>query len=518
MKWSIGKIATKRALFTPDNIAIIYEDIPISYRRFNEETNRVANFLKSKGIKKGDRIAVVLYNCVEFLNIYMAAAKLGIIFVPLNFRLVAPELKYQINRCGCRLIVFHDDFIKNIEPLINATTVEKDKFICIRVNPHQPLPQWARDYDEVIKTYPAQEPEPDELVDLNDPLIILYTSGVAGDPKGAVLSHGQTYFKNFQIILYTDMREEDKVLFQSPLCHSAGLCAVATPTLCRGATLIMRKKFDAHEFAKDIERYKVTILFGLTTMFRFMLRSGALDNVDLSSVRIAFGGGERTPPSLLDQLAKKGLYLQMGFGQTENSAMALMPKHAINKKKGSCGLPNFFSDIWIVNEKGERLPPGEVGEIVTVGPNVMSGYWDMPEETKKTIVNGILHTGDVGYIDEDGYLYIVDRLKDMYRSGAENVYPAEVERILIEHPKIENVAIIGVPDEKWGETGKAFIQVKEGEKLTKEEILDFLEGKIARYKFPTKFEFVDSLPLTAWGKIKKIALKEKEMKKYRSGD
>lgn len=515
MKWSIGKIASKRAIFTPDNIAIIYEDVPITYRELNLQTNKVANFLKDKGIKKGDRIAVVLYNCVEFLTTYMAAAKLGIIFVPLNFRLVAPELKYQINKCGCRLLIFHDEFIQNIEPIKDEITVEKDKFFCIRLDPQRRLPEWVMDFDESVKSYSSDEPEIEELVDLNDPLMILYTSGVSGDPKGAVISHLQTYFKNFQIILYTDMREEDRVLFQSPLCHSAGLCAVATPTLCRGATLLMRRRFDPFEFAKDIERYKATIVFALTTMFRFMLKSGALDNIDTSSVRVTFGGGERTPQSLLDELAKKGLYLQMGFGQTENSAMALMPKHAIKKKKGSCGLPNFFTDIWIVDEKGRKLPPGQIGEIVAIGPNVMSGYWDMPEETEKTIVDGVLHTGDLGYMDEDGYLYIVDRIKDMYRSGAENVYPAEVERILIEHPKIENVAIIGVPDEKWGETGKAFIQVKKGEKLEVEEILDFLKGKVAKYKFPTKFEFVDSLPLTAWGKVKKIALKEMEMKKYK---
>ncbi len=515
MKWNVGKIATKRAIFTPDNIAIIYEDKAISYREFNLETNKVANFLLKKGIKKGDRIAVVLYNCVEFLTIYMAAAKLGVIFVPLNFRLVAPELKYQLNRCGCRLAIFHDDFIKNIEPIKNEVTIEKDKFICLRLDQQNGCPEWASDYYEVINDSSYEEPELDELIDLDDPLMILYTSGVSGDPKGAIISHGQTYFKNFQIILYTDMRESDKVLFQSPLCHSAGLCAVATPTLCKGATLLMRRKFDPWQFSKDIEKYRATIVFGLTTMFRFILRSGALDNVDLSSIRVAFGGGERTPESLLDELAKKGLYLQMGFGQTENSAMALMPRHAVEKKKKSCGLPNFFTDIWIVNKKGEKLPPGEVGEIVAVGPNVMSGYWDMPEETKKTIVDGVLHTGDLGYMDEDGYLYIIDRLKDMYRSGAENVYPAEVERILIEHPKIENVAIIGVPDEKWGETGKAFVQLKKGENLTKEEILEFLEGKIAHYKFPTKFEFVDSLPLTGWGKIKKIELKEREMKEYK---
>lgn len=515
MKWSIGKIATKRALFTPDNIAIIYEDTPITYKEFNEETNKVAHFLKDKGIKKGDRIAVVLYNCVEFLTIYMAAAKLGVIFVPLNFRLVAPELKYQINKCGCRLLIFHDDFLKNIEPIKDEITVEKDKFFCIRLDPEKELPVWVEDFKQV-NNYPSHEPEPDELVDLDDPLMILYTSGVSGDPKGAVISHLQTYFKNFQIILYTDMREADKVLFQSPLCHSAGLCAVATPTLCRGATLLMRRKFNPHEFAKDIEKYRATIVFALTTMFRFMLNSGALDNIDTSSVRVTFGGGERTPQNLIDELAKKGLYLQMGFGQTENSAMALMPKHAIEKKRGSCGLPNFFTEIWIEDENGKKLPPGQIGEIVAIGPNVMSGYWGMPEETKKTIRDGVLHTGDLGYMDEDGYLYIVDRIKDMYRSGAENVYPAEVERILIEHPKIENVAIIGVPDEKWGETGKAFIQVKKGEKLTVEEILNFLDGKVAKYKFPTKFEFVDSLPLTAWGKVKKIALKEMEMKRQQA--
>lgn len=510
MKWSIGKILSKRAILTPNKAAIIYEDTPITYKALDEEVNRVGNFFQVKGLRKGDRIAVDLLNCPEFLACYFAAAKLGLIFVPLNFRLVSRELEYQLRVCTCRLLVFHDEFAKYVEPIRSSIYVERDKFICVKRNgAERPgCPEWAADYNESIKSCSADEPEPVEPIDLDDPLAILYTSGVSGDPKGAVISHGQTYFKNFQIINYTDMRQDDVFLFQSPLCHSAGLCVVATPALCRGATLLIRARFDPAQFALDIEKYRATLMFGLTTMFRFVLETGMLDHINVSSVRVIFGGGERTPESLIRNLAERGLNLQTGYGQTENSAMVLMPKDAIKSKQGSCGLPNFFSNVWIQDEKGERLPPGEIGEIVATGPNVMSGYWNMPEETAKTIVDGMLHTGDLGYADEDGFFYIVDRAKDMYRSGGENVYPAEVERILADHPKIENVAIIGIPDEKWGETGKAFIVCKNGGRLTKEEIIQFLDGKVARYKFPMQVEVLDFLPMTCWGKIKKSALKK----------
>jgi fatty-acyl-CoA synthase len=513
MKWNIGKIASKRALFTPDNNAIIYEDTPITYKELNNKVNQVGAFFKEQGLKKGDRIAVALLNCPEFLFCYLAAAKLGLIFVPLNFRLVSRELEYQINKSGVRLLVFHDKVIKNIEPIRSQLTVEKDKFIYLKSfdSKDRNCPNWAVDYHNTTAKFPIDEPAPDEPIDMDDPLAILFTSGVTGDPKGAVISHGQTYFKNLQIIIYTDMRQDDVFLFQSPLCHSAGLCAVATPALCRGAALLMRAKFDPVLFARDIAKYKASIVFGLTTMFRFVLRTGELDKIDLSSVRVVFGGGERTPKTLIEELAKKGLPLQIGFGQTENSAMALMPRDAVLKKNGSCGLPNFFTDMWIQDDEGNLLLPGQIGNIVVSGPNVMSRYWDLPAETEETLKNGLLYTGDLGYFDEDGFLYVVDRAKDMYRSGGENVYPAEVERILADHPKIENVAIIGVPDDKWGETGMAFILPRQGQTLTKNEVLAFLNGKLARYKFPRQFKFVDSLPLTLWGKVRKSLLKEKNL-------
>jgi fatty-acyl-CoA synthase len=513
MEWDVGKIASKRAMLNPEKAAVIYEDISVTYKMLNDETNRIAHFFQDKGLKKGDRISVDLFNCPEFLACYLAAAKLGLIFVPLNYRLVSRELEYQLNRCGSRLLVFDSEVVKNIEPIRSSTQVETDKFLCLKGKSadSSACPPWALDYHEIIRNYPTHEPIVDEPIDLDDPLVILFTSGVAGDPKGAVISHGQTYFKCFQIILYTDMREDDVFLFQSPLCHSAGLAAVATPALCHGATLLMRKNFDPEQFGLDIERYRATIVFGLTTMFRFVLQSGVLDRINASSVRVLFGGGERTPATLVQELAKRGLYLQMGFGQTENSAMILMPKDFVKQKRASVGVPNFYTEAWIENEKGEKLLPGEIGEIVARGPNVMSGYWDLPEETSRAVVKGKLHTGDLGYIDEDGFFYIVDRAKDMYRSGAENVYPAEVERVLADHPKIENVAIIGILDEKWGETGKAFIMCAPGETLTKEEVLRFLNGKVARYKFPTHIEFVDSLPVTSWGKVKKAELKERHI-------
>lgn len=511
MEWDVGCIIRKRAMITPEKTALIYEDDPVSYKELNDKTNQFARFLQEKGLKKGDRISVLLLNCPEFLEVYFAAAKLGLIFVPLNFRLVGPELEYQLNNCGSRLIVFHDSFARNLQSIRPDIQVEEDKYLFVKTGlPDCPdCRDWAVDYNEAIKEMPSEEPKPEEPVEFDDPLAIMYTSGVTGDPKGAVLSHEQTYFKNFQIMLYTDMRADDIFLSQLPLFHSGGLFISLTPTFCRGATFIMRQSFKPEDFVADIEKYRATIVFALTTMWRFVLQSGALDQVDVSGVRMVLGGGERTPLSMLDQLVKKGLYMQQGFGQTENSAMMVLPKKDMQRKKGSIGLPGFFTDIWIQDEAGRKLPPGEIGEIVASGPTVMSGYWNMPEQTAEAIVNGVLHTGDLGYRDEEGFFYIVDRAKDMYRSGGENVYPAEVEKVLIDHPKIANVAIIGVPDEKWGETGMAFIVVEKGEILTKEEILAFLDGKVARYKFPRHVKFLDELPMTASGKMKKVELKEK---------
>jgi len=517
VEWNVGYIPYKRAIFSPERTAVICEDVPVSYRELNEGINRCAHLLMRKGIRKGDRVAVLLLNCIEFLEIYFAASKIGAILVPLNWRLVGPELEYQLNNCGSRLLAFHDSFLGSVDLIRGRLKVEQDKFVFLASNSQlsqgfklPDCPEWAEDYHKVVKDQPSMEPMPEQPVGLGDPLAILYTSGVTGNPKGAVVSHLQTFFKNFQVGIYVDAQQDDVVIAQMPLFHSGGLFIVATPALNSGMTLVMRRGFDGGEFAQDIQRYRGTIVFALTTMWRLILDTGRLDQIDVSSVRCVVGGGERTPPSLFEELAKRSLYMQQGFGQTENSAMMLLPREDIQRKMGSIGKPGFFTDIWIADGNGRKLPPGEIGEICAKGPTVMSGYWGMPEETLKTITKGgVLHTGDLGYTDEDGYFYIVDRAKDMYRSGGENVYPAEVEKVLMAHPKISLAAIVGVPDERWGETGMAFIVPASNETITAEEILEYLKGKVAKYKYPTLFRFMAELPLTATMKVRKAELKEK---------
>ncbi|MBI5843416.1 MAG: AMP-binding protein [Deltaproteobacteria bacterium] len=513
VQWDVGYIIYKRAVQHPEKTAIIFEDEPVTYRALNEGANRCAHYLQKKGLKKGDRMAVLMLNCIEFLELYFGAAKLGVVFVPLNWRLVGPELEYQINDCAARLIVFHDSFLGSVDGIKGRLTVEEDKFVFAKSgNPGQPTcPAWAEDYHDKLNGRQAAEPRPDTPVEMDDPLAIVYTSGVTGNPKGAVLSHGQTFFKCFQTALYTseDAGGDQVMVAQMPLFHSGGLFIVATPSIFGGITLIMRRNFNPDEFAEDIQRYRATIVLALTTMWRFILATGKLDQIDVSSVHTVLGGGERTPPSLFDELAKRGLYMQQGFGQTECSAMTLMPKADIQRKMGSIGKSGFFTHVWVGDKNGNELPPGEIGDILAKGPTVMSGYWNLPEATRRTITDGILHTGDLGYKDEEGFLYIVDRAKDMYRSGGENVYPAEVEKVISGHPKVQNVAIIGVPDDKWGETGMAFILPMPGQEITKEEIVEYLQGKVAKYKHPTRFEFVAELPLTATMKVKKSELKEK---------
>ena len=516
VEWSVGYIPYKRALMAPHKNAVIYEDRAITYQELNERINRCAHFLVKRGIKKGDRVAVVLLNCLEFLELYFASAKLGIIFVPLNWRLAGPELEYQLNDSGARMLVFHDSFLGSVDLIRMSLKVERDKFIYLRSDSTLPpgfelpkCPDWAEDYRALVQENPRDEVIPDCPVVLDDPLAIVYTSGVTGNPKGTIVSHLQTFFKNFQVGIYVDGHADDVLIAQMPLFHSGGLFIVSTPALNMGMTMVMRRGFDANEFAEDIQRYKGTIVFALTTMWRLILETGKLDQIDVSSVRCVIGGGERTPPSLFDELAKRGLFMQQGFGQTENSAMMLLPREDIHRKMGSIGKPGFFTEIWIAGEDGKRLPPGEIGEIMAKGPTVMSGYWNMHDETAATINDGALHTGDLGYMDEEGYYYIVDRAKDMYRSGGENVYPVEVEKVLATHPRISQVAIIGVPDEKWGEVGMGFIVPADNQEIPLSEIQDFLKGKVARYKFPRTYHFVKELPLTATMKVKKSELKAK---------
>jgi len=503
MEFTVGTLLTKWSVYTPDKTAVIFDDKEISYRELNENVNRTANYLLAKGIKKGDRVSEILQNCPELLYLYFAAAKIGAVFCPINIRLTAEEIQYQLNDSGSRFLLFDDSLAEKVEAVRLNASIEKEGYCCADGN----VPEWATDYKRELMNCSTDEPHLSEPVDWEDIQIIMYTSGTTGNPKGAMLSHRKTFFNTLNAFFYHELRVEDIVLSPYPLFHSAGLLIYGTPALSRGATILLRKTYTPEQMLKDIETYKVTTFGAVTTVLKRIMDSGLIDDYDLSSVRIFGGGGEKTPIDLIERLASKGLNLQQRMGQTETSTICSLPRRDTLRKKGSIGLPVIYADVKIVDESGKEMPPGEKGEIVVKGPTVMSGYWNKPEETAKTIRDGILHTGDLAYRDEEGYFYIVDRIKDMYRSGGENVYPAEVEKLLLANPKISQVAIIGVPDPKWTEVGKAFIVTKEGESITKAEVLEFLEGKVAKFKMPVYVQFMDSLPATAAGKVRKIELK-----------
>ena len=483
------------------------KETQFTYRTLNDRTNRAANHLLAKGVEKGDRVAALLFNCNEFLEIYFACAKLGVIFVPLNWRLAPQELEYQLCDSGSRFLVVHDAFQDKIDPIRSKIPVQEGNFCIVG---GRALP-WGSKYEDILLMYPDTEPETKEEVGLEDPQMIMYTSGATGIPKGVLMSHRKTLFNTLNADIYYDsLRPEDRFFSPLPLFHSGGLLMMATPILYRGGTYITTRTFDPGQCLKLIEKYRVTIFVAMATMMNMILNSTRVEDYNLSSLRYVLSGGEKTPLSLFERLSEKGIYFTQAFGQTENSSILVLPYQDASRKRGSVGLSVFHCEVKLIDEQGDEVSRGSIGEIVVKGPTVMTGYWNKPEETSKAIINGWLHTGDLGRTDEEGYFYIVDRKKDMYRSGGENVYPAEIEKVLYNHPKILEAAIIGVPDERWGETGKAFIVLKSGEEMTKEEVMQFLIGKIGKYKFPTYVEFVKNLPHTESGKVRKVTLMEGE--------
>ena len=511
IQWNIGKIIQKWALATPEKQAIIVDGKSQTYDELNCEANKIAHAFNEMGLRKGDRIAVLCFNCIEVASAYIAAAKLGLVFIPLNNRLTSKELLFQLTNSGSSALILDEPLSDRIEPIIEELGFPSSRILSVSsFDPEsETTTDWHTSLKETIVTMPSREPEPTEPVLLNDPLAIIYTSGTTGAPKGAVVSHLETHFKCLQVILYGDLRQDDKWFTMMPLFRSGGMFVALTPILLRGATLITSKNFNGKRFLEYCKKYKPSVLLASTTMWRLILKDIDPGESYFDSVRVCFGGGEVTPMSLIEQLENIGIQMRMGFGQTENSFMASQSVEHIKSHYGAVGRAGFFTDIWIQNKQGETAVPGEIGEIVARGPTVMSGYWDLPEKTAETIVDGVLHTGDLGYIDEDGHIFLSGREKDMYRTGGENVYPAEIENILSDHPDIHDASVIGVTDPDWGETGKAFIVLEKDATLSKGDILAFLNSKLARYKLPKHFEFIDALPVNDSGKALKNELRKR---------
>ena len=506
---NIGDWIRKWSFLQPHKRALIFEDCPFTYQEINQRTNQLCHFLHDLGVQKGDRVSVLLYNCHQYIEIFFALSKIGAILVPLNWRLAAPELKFIIKDSGSRIIIFDSEFeevIASIRPHLNLSNGD---YISLGT----PCPDWTKDYEKGLLECSVQEPPLQISVGDEDPHIFMYTSGTTGTPKGAILSHRKTFFNALNADIFYNLTSKDIMIVSRPMFHSGGLLVEAAPVLYKGGTLILKKRFRSHEILETIQKYRVTLLEMAATVYQFILQECDLTQYDLSSIRCYFTGGERVSKAVLKEFYRKGITISQIFGQTEASTItSLSPDDAV-LKIGSVGLPVFHGEVRIVDKTGKDASPGEIGEIIIKGPTLMSGYWNRLDLTAETIRDGWLYTGDLARMDEEGYIYIVDREKDMYVSGGENIYPAEIEKVLHTHPKIFDAGIVGVPDEKWGEVGKAFIVLKPRETMGNGEAFEFLKGKVAKYKIPKYVEYIEELPKTASGKIQKFLLKERHQNK-----
>jgi fatty-acyl-CoA synthase len=507
-KINVGQWISKWAAIRPEKIALYSDGRPFTYRVLNGRSVRVANLLNDLGVVKGDRVGALLYNSNEYIEVYFALSRMGAILVPINWRLVPAEVEFILNDSGATALFFGSEFTDLVGKIRGAEALPIKNFVCIGDR----APSWAVEYEKALEVRPTVFPSMPTEVEGEDANIIMYTSGTTGVPKGAILSHRKTFFNILNANIFYGLTHEDVMLIPRPLFHSGGLLVEALPTLYKGGTIITQKRFRPVEMLKAIETYKVTVAEPPATTLRTILEQCDLGEYDLSSVKCWFTGGERVPPSLIKDYKERGITISQIYGQTETSTIAWLPVADAHRKIGSVGIPVFHGDVRVVNKDGDQVRPGEIGEIVVSGHITMSGYWGKPELTKDTIKNGWLHTGDLAMVDEEGFFYVVDREKDMFISGGENVYPAEIEKVYLENPKVLNVACVGVPDKKWGEVGMLAIVLKDGETMSDEEALTFCDGKLARYKMPKLVRFLPELPMTAAQKIKRNDLRDAYLK------
>ncbi len=468
--------------FTPDAEALY--DVGTgrrwTYRQLFLDSRRWAAKLTSLRVSRGDRVAVLAHNRGETLALLFAVAELGAILFPMNHRLSTAELQWQLDHAEPSVLLADDE---HMDVLPGA----------------HPL------------TLPAQVPPVSGLPgsQLDDHWVLMYTSGTSGKPKGALLTHRQLHWNAVNTTLACNLSPADSTLTFAPLFHTGGLNCLTTPLLHRGGRVVLVPRFDVALSLRLIAEERITTLMGVPTIFQMMADHADFDRSDLSSVRDALCGGAALPLPLLRRFKQRDIPLRQGFGLTEVGPNCFSLPHAdIERKSGSVGQPIHHISARIVRPDGSRCEPGEPGELVLRGPIVFGGYWRDPEATAKTVLDGWFHTGDVLSFDEEGFFYVRGRLKEMYISGGENVYPAEVEAVIAECPGVALAAVIGVPDERWGEVGHAFVEAQPGATVQADAIRTFLDGRLARFKCPKHIAVLPQLPRIGSGKIDKQSLRQ----------
>jgi fatty-acyl-CoA synthase len=493
----IGTWIHRRRVKSADSIAILDRDRSLRYDRLAERIDRLTNALYLRGVAAGHRVAYIGPNAAEFLETLFACGQLGAVFVPLNTRLAPDEIAYALADSGATLLFHTPEFTDRLARVSLPRVVAGAKPDAAAVG-----------YEDMLIAAPAVHP--DLPVALDDPAMILYTSGTTGRPKGAVLSHGNLTWNAINVLVDYDVTSAEVALMVSPLFHVASLGMGALPTLLKGGTLVLQPAFEPAAVLAAIAEHRVTTLSGVPTTFQVLAEHPHWSRTDLSSVTTLTCGGSPVPARVAEAYERRGLAFSSGYGLTETSpgATSLSPRHS-RERSATSGLPHFFTDVRVVDPGGRDVPPGEIGEILISGPNVIAGYWNRPEATAQAMTDGWLHSGDLGFLDADGFLTITDRAKDMFVSGGENVYPAEVERVVMELPEIGAIAIIGVPDNRWGEVGRAVVVPAEGAAVTHDLVAQHLDGRVARYKIPKSTVVVPDLPRTASGKIRKSELRDR---------
>jgi len=498
MKINLGEMLTRRALLTPDREALVCEDVRMTFSELNARANKLANAMKKMGIGLGDRVCILAFNEPEYFEMYYGLGKIGAILVPINYRLAGPEMQFIISDCSPKAMVLGPEYVDIVDSIRKDIPV-KD-YAVISSEP----PEWAQSYETMISDVSDAEPELTGGDD--DTLTILYTSGTTGRPKGAELTHANFFWSSVNGAA-TLMGTGDTILVALPLFHVGALGGVPM-YIHRGQRTILLKTLDPQRFLELIQEEKVTAFGSVPALLDFLKLVPDFEKYDWSSVKIILVYAAPVPVTLIKEYAESGIEVRQLYGMTEcSTGTVLDPENALTKA-GSCGRPFFHTDIRIVDGQNNDVGPEVKGEILMRGPVVMKGYWNRPEATAETIVDGWLHSGDIARVDEDGFYYIMDRKKDMIISGGENIYPAEIEDALLGNPKVADVAVIGYAHEKWGEAVKAIIVVKPGEALTEEELIGWCKDKIGSYKIPKTVIITDAIPRTPTGKILKTELRE----------
>jgi fatty-acyl-CoA synthase len=449
------------------------------------------------GVQRGDRVAVLAQNRAETVFLYFACVKLGAVLVPLNFRLTARELDQLIGDCEPRVLFTGEDEAAVAAELASAA----------RIPQRLPLAELT---PLIAGPATGGQPTVDRAGRLDDPVMILYTAGTTGTPKGAVITHGMVLWNAINTSLRLELTGRDHTQGYAPFFHTGGWHVLLTPFLHNGASTTLLDRFDPELIIQLMQREQATLLFGVPTMMRMLSEAPGFAAADLSACRYAIVGGAPMPIPLIERWHAKGVLIRQGYGLTEvgPNCFSLDEAHAVSRA-GSIGLPNFYLEARVVAADGRDCPDGESGELWLRGPVVTPGYWGKPEETAAAISDGWFRTGDVVQRDAEGFFWVVDRKKNMFISGGENVYPAEVEQVLVTHPAVKEAAVIGVPDARWGEVGKAFLVIGEGATAPDGDALRaFCRDKLASYKIPKHVHILPALPVNQAGKIDRLQLHE----------